>query len=111
MKLLVDNHKYRQKHPTFGWGDHEGGYFFVPEKGLHVIVSNGDGWDHVSVSHPSKIPTWEDMQFIKDLFFKPDEIVMQIHPKNCDYVNIHPNCLHLWRPQKEAIPTPPRYMV
>jgi len=80
------------------------GHFFIRCHGkmLCVVCSNGGGWDHVSVSRPSQCPTWEDMAAIKDLFFEDDECVMQLHPPNSDYVNNHPYCLHLWRPQTGA---------
>lgn len=76
-----------------------------------VVVSDGDGWDHVSVSLTNRCPTWEEMAFIKDLFFEPHEAVMQLHPPHSEYVNHHPFCLHLWRPHNRRIPLPPTYMV
>ena len=76
-----------------------------------VIFSNGGGWDHVSVSFNHRCPTWEEMCEIKNMFFHPDEVVVQYHPAESDYVNNHPYCLHLWRPQEQAMPTPPAWMV
>lgn len=37
---------------------------------FNVIATNGGGWDHVSVSpyHHTRIPTWDEMCEIKDLF-------------------------------------------
>ncbi len=80
---------------------------------LNIIASWGGGWDHVSVSLASSrsCPYWEEMKFVKDLFWGPDEVVMQLHPKEADYVNNHPGCLHLWRPFGQEIPTPPAWMV
>ena len=51
------------------------------------------------------------MCYIKDLFFDKDEIVIQYHPAEKDYVNIHPNTLHMWRPHKKKIPVPPKIFV
>ena len=56
-------------------------------------------WDHVSVSLKTRTPTWEEMCHIKSLFFADEEVVMQLHPAKSAYVNYHPFCLHLWRPQ------------
>lgn len=94
-------------------GDHENGLFIIPFNGcnLQVIASTGGHWDHVSVSLPNKCPTWEDMNYIKDMFFEADECVMQLHPQKSNYVNLHKYCLHLWRPQRDTIPMPPIYMV
>jgi hypothetical protein len=80
------------------------GFFVAAFKGrtLRMQVSAGGGWDHVSVSLPDRCPTWEEMSFVKDLFFRDDEVVMQLHPAKSEHVNFHPYCLHLWRPQTDA---------
>jgi len=84
------------------------GYLFTPKKyALKFIASWGGGWDHVSVSLNDRCPTWEEMAWVKDLFFEPEETVMQLHPAKSQYGNNHPYCLHLWRPQEATIPTPP----
>lgn len=69
---------------------------------LSIIASDGFGWDHVSVSLATRCPTWDEMCWVKRLFFEPQEIVMQLHPAESDYVNNHSHCLHLWRPQSDA---------
>jgi len=78
---------------------------------LRIIASAGGGWDHVSVSCEHRVPTWEEMEFVKRLFFKDDETAMQLHVPPRDHVNVHPNCLHLWRPHKYKIPLPPETYV
>lgn len=89
---------------------------------LAVICSNGcEGWewDHVSVhvldpetlKDIPRCPTWEEMVFVKGLFFQPSETVVQYHPPEKDYINRHRWTLHLWRPQKLEIPMPPKEMV
>lgn len=86
---------------------------------LRVVASDGMGWDHVSVSLATRCPTWQEMCRIKGLFFKDEEVVMQIHPAKSDYINVHEYTLHLWRPQSKAegeqmpnpIPLPPKVMV
>jgi len=78
---------------------------------LRMIVSNGGGWDHVSVSHPRRCPKWFEMDTIKRLCFRPDEVVMQLHPAESDHINHYTTCLHLWRPQGDLIPLPPKEMV
>lgn len=78
-----------------------------------VIWSNGGGWEHVSIApyKHSHTPTWDEMCALKDMFFHEDEVVVQYHPAKSDYVNNMPNCLHLWRPLGEVMPTPPSIMV
>lgn len=78
---------------------------------MAVIASDGLGWDHVSVSLSHRCPTWEEMEYIRDLFFADDETVMQLSVPRADHVSYHPYCLHLWRPQTEPIPRPPALMV
>lgn len=68
---------------------------------MRVICSDGGGWDHVSVSLKTRCPTWEEMAFVKGLFFGDEEPAMQLHPAKSQYVNHHPFCLHLWRPQTD----------
>jgi hypothetical protein len=82
---------------------------------IWVIVSDGLGWDHVSVSvidrGKSRVPTWGEMCLVKDLFFEPDECVIQYHPPRAVYVNDSPYALHLWRPQNVELPMPDPIMV
>lgn len=89
------------------------GYIFLPHWSGTVIVSTGAGWEHVSVSPKRRtlVPSWEDMCFIKDMFYNDDEAVIQIHPPKKDYVNNMPNCLHLWRCTYKEMVLPPRVLV
>lgn len=78
---------------------------------LAVVASDGDGCDHVSVSHKSRCPKWDEMEYVKRLFFRPHETAMQLHVPAADHINCCKNCLHLWRPQNQEIPRPPAIMV
>jgi hypothetical protein len=51
------------------------------------------------------------MDHVRKMFFKDDEVVMQLHLPAKDNINLHPYCLHLWRPQKAEIPLPPKEFV
>lgn len=85
--------------------DHSGVAFQTGS--LRVIASNGGGWDHVSVSMEHRIPTWSEMEFVREICFFEDETAMQLSVPRDQHKNIHPNCLHLWRPQEATIPLPP----
>ena len=122
MKDLHTLDKYRQKdheRKYYGTvGDESGGCFkvFVGGRSFFVIASTGGGWDHVSVTPCSRTrqtcPTWDEMCAIKDMFFEPEECVVQYHPAQSQYVNNHPYCLHLWRPNRgERLPVPPTLFV
>ena len=72
-------------------------------KGTVVFGYNENGWEHVSVSHKNKrkLPSWEDMCRLKDMFWGKNVTVCQFHPAEEAYVhgvNDLGNVLHLWRP-------------
>lgn len=69
----------------------------------------GPPFDHVSVSvlRENRCPTWEEMCWVKDQFFEPEELVLQYHPPKSEYVSFHRYCLHLWKPVGVTIPLPP----
>lgn len=89
------------------------GDFAIPyrDQVLRVRISDGESWDHVSVSLPGRCPAWDEMCYVKTAFFRGDETVVQYHPAEANYVNHHPFCLHMWRPQIAEMPTPPLYCV
>lgn len=78
---------------------------------VFVIASDQLGWEHVSASRRDRPPTWDEMCQLKALFWDDEDCVVQYHPPKSDYVNNHPNCLHLWRPTEAELPRPPRLMV
>lgn len=63
-----------------------------------VVGWNETGWEHVSVElYARRLPTWEEMCEVKEIFWDDEEEVVQIHPKKSEYVNLT-EALHLWRP-------------
>jgi len=106
--------EYMIQHPVLGVGKDNNGLFRFERDGIvfSVISSDGMGWDHVSVSiNKNRTPTWAEMCMIKDLFWSPEDCVVQFHPPSSEYVNNHPRCLHLWKKQGENFETPPSIMV
>lgn len=109
---------YRKMHPTMGLSPFGSlyGYFRIRqvESVLHVISSGPASdhneltcWEHVSVSigRGDRLPTWDEMNHVRDLFWRPDETVVQFHPPEDSYVNLA-ECLHLWKPPYQ-MPLPP----
>lgn len=97
---------------TGGWaGDETCGMFLVSSKidggDLRIVASNAEGWDHVCVSRRNRCPNWAEMEHIAGLFFRDDEVAMQLHIPAADHVNNHPYFLHWWRPHDVQIPRPP----
>lgn len=84
---------------------------------LRIVASSGHdpdddgGWEHVSVSTKRRVPNWQEMSWVKDMFWDDEECVMQLHPPKSQYVNNHPYCLHLWRSRFMVIPQPPAIYV
>lgn len=99
-----------------------GSYLFViacdadPMEWLQDI-GPGQTFDHVSVSVNTsglphkRTPTWEEMNWVKDIFFEPEELVIQYHPPKSQYVNNHEHVLHLWKIVGFEIPLPPKQCV
>lgn len=93
--------------------DGMGGHYYDKESGknLNFIFSYQMGWEHLSVSMPSRTPSWNQMCRMKDIFWNKDEVCVQYHPKEEDYVNMHKHCLHIWKPTNEILPIPPHILV
>lgn len=130
-KYRLTNHPI----PSFRTTDADGmnGCFCIPMDPTSrviamVIASDGrmareEGidipWEHVSVrmgekhngTRRDRTPTWDEMCIIKGLFFNREECVVQFHPPESQYVNQHPNVLHLWRLKEGEFPTPPKICV
>jgi hypothetical protein len=115
-----------ENHPMLSTAEYgNNGVFIFPMKSgeiMRCIISDQKGWDHVSVSieKPRKkkpkqvttrMPNWREMHQAKMIFWDDDEVVMQIHPAKEDHINLHPHVLHLWKPQRQDIPLPPKDMV
>jgi len=95
-----------------GW-DGFNGYLKIFGQTYSVVCSWGGDWDHVSISclKETHTPSWHEMCKLKEMFFCPDEMVVQYHPAEQDYVDFQSNCLHLWKPRKETLPKPPTRFV
>lgn len=130
MKTNPPNQFRRRNVGQWSSRDEDGmnGAFSIPLSGFghkviaNCIVSDGRcdeydpstaeiaGFEHVSVHilefGKQRIPTWAEMCAVKDLFWDPEECVVQYHPPKSDYVNNHPHVLHLWKWLKGEFPRP-----
>lgn len=112
LEKLRKAERWRIKTGQMGSSEIDGfnGCFLVPLDGelWHVIISDGMGWRHVSISNAQKkvLPNWTVMSRMKDAFFGDESWVVQFHPAKDDYVNTHPYCLHLWESLDEPMPHP-----
>lgn len=99
------------------------GFFILQhptDRKLYIKVQASDqmGWEHVSVTLANRkyeglkrCPTWEEMCYVKSLFWDKEDVVVQYHPAESSYVNTHPYCLHLFRPVGVEMPQPSPLMV
>jgi hypothetical protein len=110
-----------------------------PEPGWKLALICSDGtdddpsltpemkaWEHVSVHAyryigdpvvrwprdiKQRTPTWREMAYVKRLCWDGEDVVIQFHPRESEYVNCHPHVLHLWRWKAGEMPTPPAILV
>ncbi len=85
---LLYGKAYKIKHP-------------YTKSNLLCIASIDNGWGHVSIILENRNPTWDEMAYVKKIFFEPEELCIQIHPRQSQYVNLHEYCLHIWNPPLE----------
>jgi len=89
----------------------------IPQRRIFIVSSGTDnytGWEHVSahvIERKNKkvkevVPTWAEMCFVKSVFWKPEECVIQYHPSKSQYVDCHPFTLHLWKQINKEFPIP-----
>jgi hypothetical protein len=116
--------QYKHPHPFIELipNDQEGGFFRIPHFSLadsffNCLANAGNDWEHLTVTvfekgkRPDRCPTWEEMCYIKSLFWEDEEAVIQLHPPKSEWISNHPFALHLWKPKEIEIPLPPSIMV
>lgn len=104
--LRIPNCKGVRPLKTFNSPAGDLNYFLVKYNNvsLKVAVSHDfDGkitWEHVSVmpAKGKRLPSYQEMNFIKMLFWEPEDEVIHFFPKESEHCNLVDNCLHLWRP-------------
>lgn len=71
---------------------------------LNVLVAQEEGRWHLSISTPTRYPSWDEIADARyDLL--PDSIqVAMMLPPRAQYVNVHPYVFHLWESRDTGIP-------
>lgn len=64
---------------------------------LTVLVGreSGNKWWHLSISHPNRYPTWDEIKHVRDELLPKDRTFVMFLPREGEYVNLHPNTFHL----------------
>lgn len=74
--------------------------WFTTDTGLKVVRSVDTTEHgtllHLSISHPERYPTWEELKACKAYFFGDAKDAVMVFPREALWVNIHANCFHLW---------------
>lgn len=116
--------------------DGNNGFFLLPPLMLDWMfvamaseATDAYPWEHVSVRMQDRrdfdptvkrrskaqgrmrIPSWTEMCHIKHIFWDAEDVVIQYHPAESQYVSVHDYVLHLWRPTFVVLPTPPLELI
>lgn len=62
-----------------------------------VIVTREFGLWHLSISHPARYPTWDEVAEARYRILPPGLTFVMPLPPIGRYLNMHPNCFHLFQ--------------
>jgi hypothetical protein len=68
----------------------------VKERGILV-----PRW-HLSISHPRRLPKYYEVKQARYQLLPDDVTLAMLFPPQRQFVNVHPNCLHLYEIDNEA---------
>ena len=83
----------------------------VTQKQYWCKFTSAQGWEHVTVSGKNKVPEWNIMCKVKEIFWEDEECCIEYHPRKSQYVNNNENCLHIWKPIGVKLPEPPTILL
>jgi hypothetical protein len=64
---------------------------------LSVFLAKEGGEWHLSISHPSRYPTWNEIHDARYSLLPNNLTMAMLLPPMEEYVNIHNNTFHLWQ--------------
>ena len=59
-------------------------------------------YKHVSIAHPHRDPTWEEIKTVKELLIG-DRFAFQMLPPKKFYINENSHCFHVWAIEEASI--------
>ena len=68
---------------------------------LTVMAGTEPEGFHLSISHPRRYPSWEEICEARDAFTPADKTFVQLLPPREAWVNVHENCFHLWESKED----------
>ena len=93
------------KSPPSGWlldeGRADGARWVNTKLRISVIGSvaqelDGQTWAHVSIASPDRMPSYEDLVYLKRHWLGDDRKAIMVLPAKAEHVNIHGFALHLF---------------
>lgn len=93
------------KGPPPGWVIEQerldGARWINPKRQMVVIGSiaieeDGKKWLHMSMSHRKRVPTYDELMYLKRHWIGDDRKAIMVLPEKDKHINIHPFVLHLW---------------
>jgi hypothetical protein len=82
-----------------------GAKVYETSTGCRIIVNKEGGLWHLSISHPERNPTWEEIRDSRYELLPDGAHMAMILPPKSQYVNIHRFCFHLFELAVEENPT------
>lgn len=67
-----------------------------PDGDLRCIVGKEEGRWHLSMSHPSRYPTWDEMADARYRFIPNRAHMAMLAPPREEFINAHDTTLHFW---------------
>lgn len=68
-----------------------------------VLYSLDANRHHLSISHPKRYPTWDEIKEARYQFLPDDCYMALMFPPRKYWLNIHKNCFHLWEVQEAKL--------
>lgn len=68
----------------------------ISNTGCLVIVATEKDKRHLSISHPDRLPSYNEIKKARYDLCSDIQNMAQIFPMEDEYVNFHKYCLHLW---------------
>lgn len=69
-----------------------------------ILLSRDAGRMHLSISHPNRHPTWEEIRDARYALMHPNMMVAMLLPPPAEYVNVQEHCFHLWEIRDNGMP-------
>lgn len=83
----------------------------LTRKSYWCKFTKAQGWEHVTISGKNKVPDWDVMCKVKEIFWDDEECCVEYHPRKSQYINNNEYCLHIWRPDFMELPEPNEWLV